>query len=463
LNTALRLYFLGISRYPQLTRADEVALGAQIAAGHRAVLAAVVDSDVALNEFASLIEQIARGELDFAQFLAPSGFARAQDVSAGRRLAAVMTALERYRGVRDRPVGPRDGAARAALLASMEKLRLRWSALDELIVMVNRAAVDAGDHAATETSERLRSARQVAQKAQTTLVQTNLRLVVRIAKRYEKRSPNVTLPDLIQEGNLGLISAVQRFDHRLGHRFASYAGWWIRAAIAQAIMSQSNAIRIPTSVLLPRAQLRRAAQALALQLGRNASQEELALALDVPLAKSTACDAIPEYAVSLDAPLEPNGRFSLHDILEDSKHPSPYDHALESCFKSRLACALKSLDARERLVLAARYGLSGAHEETLGAVGAALGLSGERVRQLEAVALAKLGIEPPLTPERPESRELQPGRAESKRSTSAQSSSSSKGLSRIAAPNLRAASRTPASAKPLIRMTGTPQPAARRL
>jgi len=224
--------------------------------------------------------------------------------------------------------------------------------------------------------------------ARRTLIESNLRLVIAIARRYT--STGVPLIDLIQEGNLGLMRAAEKFDYRRGCHFGTYATWWIRQAVSRAAGEQSRIIHLPEHVATRLRKVRRIAAQLSQENGLDPLPEQIAEACNMELNEVVDLLGIIEQPVSLDAPVDDEARYSLADTLEDSAAPAPAETASQHLLGEELHRALALLTPRERSVITLRYGIGDGRSRTLLEVGKELGISRERVRQLEVVALMKL-------------------------------------------------------------------------
>jgi RNA polymerase sigma factor (sigma-70 family) len=248
--------------------------------------------------------------------------------------------------------------------------------------------LDEGELPAGVTREELESLVAEGEDAKDRFIRANLRLVVSIARRYVRSG--MPMLDLIQEGNTGLVRAVEKFDYVRGFKFSTYATWWIRQAISRAIAQQERTVRLPVHLVEDVNRMRSTARQLTRELGQEPEPEQLAVALQVPVERVIELMRWSQDTVSLDTPVGDDGDTNLGDLVADTDAPSPEDVVLAALERQRIEGLLNHLDDRSAGIMRARYGLEDGREHSLTEVATRFSLSRERIRQLEIQALGRL-------------------------------------------------------------------------
>jgi RNA polymerase primary sigma factor len=367
-------YLREIGAIARLTAQQEIEAGRSIEMARRAVRGALAAVPAGLEALLQISEAVRVGRLapdDVVWAASGSGPSR-------RRLRADFARLQR--------LTPRVKRSRAALVAVRRlaaALPLRPELLERLAATARDRSPVRGERAALAELERTQRRLDAARR---TLMEANLRLVVSIAKRYAD-GPHLLL-DLIQEGNLGLMRAVDRFDYHRGFKFSTYATWWIRQAISRALADQSRTIRLPVHMVETLRRIGRTRRELRDEIQREPTDDEVARHAGVPERTVRLAERTGQRPLSLDAPVRDNS--VLGQFVEDVSSPAPIERLLRDDLTRELRWALAGLRPREQEILRLRFGLDGEDEHTLEQIGLRLNVTRERVRQLEEGALHRL-------------------------------------------------------------------------
>ncbi len=415
----LRLYFEEIGKVHVLTAQQEVSLGRRIEAGQIQLRRALAGIPIATAQLLARVERIRHAELGLDEVIVlPEGGEPKPDEI--KPLLAVFTRIRRLEreierlqeSLQDKRRGKTTRANyhkwiaqnRAAIQTAVEKLPLKPGLVDQLVGDVRRQAKRLAE---ARTSKDIRALEReiglgkktlqaalrvieehdrVVRQAKRELMEANLRLVVSVAKRY--LGSELTLLDLVQEGNIGLMKAVDRFQYRRGFKFSTYATWWIRQAITRAIADHSRTIRLPVHIVETLNRMSRVNRTLVNEMGRDPTPEELAKKTGVPARKVRLILESSRKPLSLETPIGEDSE--LGDFLEDKSTESPNDNLISQDLTNQVERALGTLSAKEKEILRLRFGIGDEGEHTLEEVGKRFSVTRERIRQIETKALRKL-------------------------------------------------------------------------
>jgi RNA polymerase primary sigma factor len=388
---SIRAYYRKLGRVPLLTREGEVTLARRIEQAEGQIVRALVASPTAVGELAVVGQELREAKLR-ARDVTRNPADEEDEEAARRRLLELFAPVELLDRAQQQAETPKGlTARRTAGCAALEEMRLTRAVLVRVVARMRRIGDGAAEARATQaTLTAVRRGEHDADRAKGELIEANLRLVVAIARKHSGQG--LQLADLIQEGNIGLMRAVDKFDYKRGFKFSTYATWWIRQSITRAIADQGRTIRTPVHMVETGNRLASARSRLAQVQGREPTMEELADEVGLPLAKTQMALMARREPVSLETPAGEDGNARLVDFVADNDGGDALDTLLQKRFVEGTRDLLATLTTREAQVLRMRFGLDGGAERTLAEIGASFALTRERIRQIETQALRKLRL-----------------------------------------------------------------------
>lgn len=398
----IKIYLQDMGQVRLLSKDQEIELARQIERAEMALVSALLQTDLSLTELESLYQEVKASPEEAGRWfnLPGNDYSPANVKKTAERASASLASVRKLAlKLKSMPADKKNRLNRARLALRIRQqvlgLDLRWDRKYELVDRIKQNLRDkalvssrAEQLKLQRIEEQIERANQLRRQAMNELIAANLRLVVSIAKKFQNHG--LSLLDLVQEGNLGLIRAAEKFDYHRGHKFSTYATWWIRQSITRAIADQARTVRLPVHLVETIQRMKKLAQKHFQKEGKEPDDHQLARQLGLSNSQVLDLATLAQDEISLETPVNDSGDSVLSDFIEDNQVVNPVESYTKASLRKNLNQAIDLLSDREREIITRRYGLKDGHEYTLSEIGRQFHLTRERIRQIELRALRRI-------------------------------------------------------------------------